>query len=89
MVMSIPDGLFLELSNSVACLFAITFCTVSHLFWTESVSRVVVLFYLVVGLVEPGFEDMSLNTVFLVFMDFDTFRNVGVTQKGYAFVNLC
>lgn len=31
---------------------------------------------------------MSLNTVFLVFFDFDYFRNVGVTHKGYIFFQI-
>lgn len=28
---------------------------------------------------------MSLRTVFLVFMEMDTFRNVGIREKGYSF----
>lgn len=29
---------------------------------------------------------MSLNTVFLVFMEMDSFRNVGIREKGYIFI---
>ena len=27
---------------------------------------------------------MSLKTIFLVYMNFDTFQNIGIIEKGYA-----